>query len=349
MNADTFTEILGVERPDAWLREIEAGLERALSSGNPFLVDPGLRVVRGGGKRLRPILTIAVSLVHGATKWHDDSIRGAVAVELVHVGSLVHDDIIDNASERRGVPTVNAVEGPNHAVLVGDYLLARSGVEAATISKEVAEVLAQTIADLCDGQSLEARDTFNLDRTVDAWLQSIQGKTAALMRASCRIGALCARLPEDEVEGLSRFGESFGIAFQIVDDVLDIISTSAGMGKPVGNDLREGVYTLPVIHALERSENGLRSLLGDRTVDVETFNKLLELVRNAGGVERAIALARRYNREAAAALEPLPQTAVVRGLARLPDAYLHWALPATTATTSSGDSKDYPRVARDLR
>ena len=145
MNADTFTALLAVERPDSWLKAVEEGLERTLTSTNSYLVEPGLRVIRGGGKRLRPILTVAASMVDGESTWRDDIIRGAIAVELVHVGSLVHDDIMDNASERRGVPTVNAIEGPNHAVIVGDYLLARSGVEAATISKEVAQVLARPL------------------------------------------------------------------------------------------------------------------------------------------------------------------------------------------------------------
>ncbi len=326
MNADTFTALLAVERPDSWLKAVEEGLERTLTSTNSYLVEPGLRVIRGGGKRLRPILTVAASMVDGESTWRDDIIRGAIAVELVHVGSLVHDDIMDNASKRRGVPTVNAIEGPNHAVIVGDYLLARSGVEAATISKGGAQVLAQTIADLCDGQSLESGDIFNVGRTEDAWLRSIRGKTAALMRASCRIGALSARLPPDHVDALSQFGESFGMAFQVIDDVLDIVSTSSAMGKPVGNDIREGVYTLPVIHAMEGSDAGLRTQLGARITDPELLGKLLDIVRSAGGVERAIALAHHYNDEAAAALQPLAQGSVAKGLAKLPDAYLEWAL-----------------------
>jgi len=334
MRTDDLAALLGLGDLADNLVEVERGLGQALRSDNTYLFEPGLRVVEGGGKRLRPVLAIAsAAAVAGPTSWSHRVRSGAVSVELVHVGSLVHDDIIDEADERRGVPTVNCIEGSSHAILVGDYLLARAGVEAARVSKEVAEVLAETIADLCDGQSRETVDLFNVDRQVDAVLKSVKGKTAALMRASCRIGALCTGYTGEHVEALSRFGEAFGMAFQIVDDVLDIVSTTRAMGKPVGNDLKEGVYTLPVLYAL-RDDHGdrLRSQLGHFINDPASVSELLELVKANGAVEQALDVARGFNRTAAAALAPLDGL-VVAGLARLPDAYLEWALSERTAGT----------------
>ena len=327
--------LLGLDDLADQLLDVEVGLGQALRSDNAYLSEPGLRVVEGGGKRLRPVLTIASAAAAAPEARWDHRVRsGAVAVELVHVGSLVHDDIIDAADERRGVPTVNHIEGSSHAILVGDYLLARAGVEAARVSKEVAEVLAQTIADLCDGQSRETVDLFNVDRQVESMLKAVRGKTAALMQASCCIGALCTGSTGEPVDALTRYGEAFGMAFQIVDDVLDIVSTTRAMGKPVGHDLKEGVYTLPVLYAL-RSENGdrLRSRLGALIDDPASVGELLELVKANGAVEQALDVARGFNRAAAEALSPLERTRVVEGLARLPAAYLDWALSEKTAGT----------------
>ncbi len=335
MRTDELAALLGLSDLGEKLVDVELGLGQALRSDNTYLSGPGLRVVEGGGKRLRPVLAIAsAAVVAHDGSWSHRVRSGAVAVELVHVGSLVHDDIIDQADERRGVPTVNHIEGPSHAILVGDYLLARAGVEAARVSKEVAEVLAETIADLCDGQSRETIDLFNVDREVDSMLKAVRGKTAALMRASCRIGALCTGQIGDGVEALSRFGEAFGMAFQIVDDVLDVVSTTRAMGKPVGHDLREGVYTLPVLYAL-RNEGGdrLRSRLGKLIDDPAAVSELIELVKANGAVEQALDVARGFNRAAAEALAGFEGGHVVDGLAKLPDAYLEWALCEKTAGT----------------
>jgi len=335
MKTDALATLLGLDDLAGHLVDVEVALGQALRSDNAYLSDPGLRVVEGGGKRLRPVLTIASAAAVAPDDFWDHRVRsGAVSVELVHVGSLVHDDIIDAADERRGVPTVNHIEGPSHAILVGDYLLARAGVEAARVSKEVAEVLAQTIADLCDGQSRETVDLFNVDREVDSMLRSVRGKTAALMRASCCIGALCTGRTGEPVDALTRFGEAFGMAFQIVDDVLDIVSTTRAMGKPVGHDMKEGVYTLPVLYAL-RSKGGdrLRSRLGGLIDDPASIAELLELVKANGAVEQALEMARAFNRTAADALDTLDDSPVVAGLSKLPAAYLEWALSEKTAGT----------------
>lgn len=334
MKTSALASLLALPDLENRLTAVEDALPRALRSDTAQLVGPGMRVVRGGGKRIRPVLTLAAAaavLDAGPTK---DIISGAVAVELVHVGSLVHDDIMDRATERRGVPTVNASEGTDHAILLGDYLLACAGIEAAKVSKEVAQVLAQAIADLCDGQSREIADLYNVKRTVDSYLDSIKGKTAALLRASCEIGTLCAYLPEEYVQALRQYGESFGMAFQIIDDILDLVSTTELMGKPVGNDLREGVYTLPVIFALGAPDSyRLHQELG-QAIDQHQLPELLALITSHDAVSRALDMARYYNEDAAAALIPLPSNPVIDGLARLPAAYLDWALSERVLSTT---------------
>ncbi len=333
MNLASVGEIFGLDGLESHIQAVDEGLLRRLNTDNTWLQDPAVRVVNGGGKRLRPILVIA-SAASGGGPIDTDVLNGAVAVELVHAGSLVHDDIIDDARERRGVITVNAYEGVDHAILVGDYLLARAGEAAAAVSKEVAQELARTLADLCDGQSREQVDAYNPDRTVESALLTIRGKTAALMRASCTIGGLCARLPDDHVRALSSFGESFGMSFQIIDDVLNVTSTSELLGKPAGIDVREGTYTLPVLFALQDGGNSsLRGLL-KRSAESRDTEQILEIVRSGDALERTIELVHEYNDRAVSSLQGLSPNSVLDGFRQLPSEYTEWAL-GTHVTPSS--------------
>jgi geranylgeranyl pyrophosphate synthase len=325
MNALVLAKLLALPELEAYLAQVEATLAGALELDNDAIVVPARRVVLGGGKRLRPALTIASAAASGDVDT-PGVIAGATSVELVQAGSLVHDDIMDEAHERRGVPTVNALEGSSHAILVGDYLLARAGQLAASVSGPVAGSLANAIADLCHGQSLETTSLFDPDRSVAAYLRSIEGKTAALFRASCEIGALAAGATPAVTEALARFGTSFGMAFQIVDDVLDIVSTSEAMGKPVGHDAREGVYGLPLILAAAGPDGiAVRSRLGHQPTEGE-IAIILTLVRASAGIDEALDRARAYNREAADALAVVPPGPTRDGLAQLPDAYVDWVL-----------------------
>jgi heptaprenyl diphosphate synthase/octaprenyl-diphosphate synthase len=331
MKVTELAELLALPDLPASLAKVEVALDAAVDRQppNPYLVDPARRVVKGGGKRLRPVLAIATAASCGSDLT-SDVVAGAVAVELVHVGSLVHDDIIDNAAERRGVATVNSREGDAAAILVGDFLLAQAGERAASISREVASALAMTIASLCDGQSRETLDLYDAHRSVDRFLASIGGKTAALLQSSCRIGSLAAHHTDAQVSALSDFGHAFGMAFQIVDDVLDLVSTSTLMGKPVGNDIRQGVYTLPLLLAFDTAGgDAVRQRLVDRgrgPIDESVLDEIVGFVRSSGAIDQSLALARQYNERAARALSALEPNPVVEGLARLPEAYLQWAL-----------------------
>ena len=240
------------------LGRVEVRLREAVSADDRFLGEAAGHLLAAGGKRLRPTLTFCAAYAatgidrrgHGGGA-SDDVITGGAAVELVHLGSLYHDDVIDEAETRRGVPSVNARWSNIVAILAGDYLLAQASSLAASLGADVAALLAATIGELCRGQVLELQYLFDTDRTEDSYLSAIEGKTASLMATACRVGGMVSNVSADTLDALTQFGQHLGMCFQIVDDVLDVTRTEAELGKPVGNDVLEGVYTLPVIYALQ--------------------------------------------------------------------------------------------------
>ena len=290
---------------EADLARVEAALRRAVQADDPFLSQVAGHLIPAGGKRLRPALALCAGQLDGGPA-HDDVVMGACAVELVHLGSLYHDDVMDEARTRRNVESVNARWGNLVAILAGDFLLARASEIAASLGTEVAGLLAATIGRLCEGQVLELSQTFDVDRSEDAYLSSIAGKTAALMATACRIGGLTASAPRPAIEALTAYGQRIGMVFQIVDDILDVVATEEELGKPAGNDLVEGVYTLPVIRALADADAGqaLRRLLGG-PVDAATVEQARALVRADGAVGSALEVARRYAGEAERELDRL--------------------------------------------
>jgi len=297
---------------------VEASLKDAVATDDPFLTDVATHLIGAGGKRLRPVLVmVAAGAVEGyGGPCSDDAVTGAVAVELVHLGSLYHDDVIDEAQTRRGVPSVNARWNNVIAILAGDFLLARASENAARLGTEVAGLLAATIGELCRGQVLELRHAFDVERDEAAYFGAIDGKTSALMATSCRIGALVAGHPRPVVDGLTHFGRTLGALFQIVDDLLDVTATDEQLGKPAGQDLVEGIYTLPVLYALPEAPE-LRELLGG-PLSPDEMAQAREIVAAAGGVERATAKARETAADAVAVLDGLD--GLERGLvARLAD------------------------------
>ena len=286
------------------LERVEARLGDAVSANDRLLGEAAGHLLAAGGKRLRPTLTLcAAYAVHGATKpATDDAVTGGAAVELVHVGSLYHDDVIDEAETRRGVPSVNARWSNIVAILAGDYLLAQASSLAASLGAEVAALLAATIGELCRGQVLELQYLFDVDRSEDSYLSAIEGKTASLMATACRVGGMVSEVSADTLDALTQFGQHLGMCFQVVDDVLDVTRTEAELGKPVGNDVLEGVYTLPVIYALQaEGASELRELLG-RKLDRSGVDRVVALVARPDVVEASMAVARNHATKATEAL-----------------------------------------------
>jgi heptaprenyl diphosphate synthase len=298
------------------LERVEAALREAVASDLELLGQIAGHLVDAGGKRVRPGFAIASA----ATSFEppqcvpNEVVAGAVAVELVHIGSLYHDDVMDGADVRRGVPSVNAAWGNHRAILAGDFLLARASEIAASLGTEVAGLLASTIARLCDGQIRELEATGDLDRTAEAYEASIAGKTASLLSTACRIGGITGDLSRDHIDAVTDFGEAYGFAFQIVDDILDLTATEQQLGKPAGNDLIEGVFTLPVIIALDGADGSeLRDLLAS-PLDAVAHQRAIEIVRAGDGVDIARGRAQAWADKAAAPLTALPPTDATRAL-----------------------------------
>lgn len=299
--------LLAVDGMGDDLERVEAALRDSVRTDDAYLTEIASHLIVAGGKRLRPVVAVAAARAGGAPAT-DQVIAGGVSVELVHLGSLYHDDVMDEAEVRRQVPSVNARWGNLRAIVAGDFLLARASEIAASLGVEVAGLLAFTIRRLCEGQIGELRSTFDPTRSTEAYLASIDGKTASLFSAAARIGGLVAGLDGRSVDALTEFGTAFGMAFQIADDVLDLTASDADLGKPAGHDLVEGVYTLPVIATLAAGGAAaaeLGDLLG-RPIDGPELDKALSIVRSNNGVAEAMAVARTYADHAVRSLDALP-------------------------------------------
>jgi heptaprenyl diphosphate synthase len=292
------------------LARVEESLHEAVSTSDRFLAEVASHLIGAGGKRIRPTLTLcaAYAVTDSDGPVSANAVTGAVAIELVHQGSLYHDDVIDEAETRRGVPSVNARWSNIVAILAGDFLLARASALAARLGGEVAEVLASTIAELCRGQVLELQHLFDVDRSEEGYCSAIEGKTASLFGTSCRVGGMVSGVGEATLDALTRYGFHVGMCFQIVDDVLDITGTDASLGKPAGQDLVEGVYTLPVIHAIATRPE-LRDRLG-HPLDAEQLSTVRRLATSDGAIEAALGKARDHATKAVEALDGAEELAL---------------------------------------
>jgi heptaprenyl diphosphate synthase len=311
------TEALGLPHLQEGLRRLEPLLTASVVTGDGFLDEVTTHLIAAGGKRLRPILALATATGAGHEATEDD-LMGGVAVELVHLASLYHDDVIDEATIRRNVESVNSRFGNLVAIVAGDFLLARSAAIAAGLGTDVAELLAVTLGRLCQGQVTEVRSAFQITRSHDDYFDSISGKTAALTATSCRIGALTGGLPAPEVDACTEFGRCFGMVFQIRDDILDITATDGQLQKPAGQDLAEGIYTLPALVALADSDAGpdLQALLGQPLAQPER-DKARAIVMASKGIPDSVEVARRYVDDAQQATAGISQPALRAGLSRL--------------------------------
>lgn len=301
------------------LASVERRIAEAVQSREPVLADLAVDLLEAGGKRLRPALVLL-----GASYGSDNdetTMDVAAAIELLHMATLVHDDIIDGASSRRGRLTINAVHGPEVAVFTGDFVLTKALLLLARARERERMVeLAQAMVRICEGEVGQFVDRYTLDTSLRRYLRKIRGKTAILFALSAAAGARHSRAPEPYVKALARYGLHFGMAFQILDDVLDYVSDQKKAGKPVGHDVVSGVYTLPLLYALDDQTVGppLRSLLADRVRP--NSQRIVDLVLCTDGPARAERLARSYMRKAGLALSDLPteheSTVLLRELPR---------------------------------
>jgi len=272
------------------LGRVESRLRAVAAEPGERVAELALHGIEAGGKRLRPALVVCSAIaVGGAEAVSERVIDAAAAVELLHLASLYHDDVLDSAELRRERPSANALWGNHAAVLGGDVLLSHAYRVAASLGPAELRRLAQTLTALCSGQLAESATQFDSRRAIAEYQTSIRGKTAMLLSTSCWLGAVTAGAPPHAADALACFGMELGVAFQIVDDVLDLYAESRAIGKPVGSDLREGVFTLPVLMALQR-DPALVELLVEG-IDEAGVREVARRVRAAGADRRAVALA----------------------------------------------------------
>ena len=276
---------------------LNEGLIGAVSSPVALVNEVGTHLVTAGGKRIRPALCLLAA--RGSKDFSLERILPlAEALELIHTASLVHDDVIDEADTRRGEPTANAKWDNQIAILSGDYIFARafSLIAEGGYGDYVSKRLAELVCNLSVGEIIQDHTVYQAVKDLDNYYERIQKKTADFLEICCELGGIVGGLPEKETKKLAEYGHCIGMAFQITDDVLDIMQTSEQIGKPAGNDIRQGIVTLPVIHALNVSPEAeeLAAIVTDPEMDNEMVQRALAIVRATDGVEVAKAKADEY-------------------------------------------------------
>lgn len=302
----------------AELRAVEEAIAAELTSDRPYLTEMALHLASGGGKRLRPTLVLLTGRLLGAEP--EQLVPAAAAVEILHMATLVHDDTIDRAELRRGVATVNARWGDAVAILVGDFLFARSFVLfARTGRNEVVRRMADVVHVMSVGELDQQRHAFDTSSGEEAYADRIARKTAEFIAACCGLGARLAGAAEAEVAAAERYGHEIGLGYQMVDDLLDLSGSARRIGKPVGSDLREGLLTLPVLWALRHSPHAdeLRAMIEERRLGDEELGAIRQWVEECGGLEETRRRAEAHTAQAREALRQLPAGSYRDALDRL--------------------------------
>ncbi|MEV0186566.1 polyprenyl synthetase family protein [Streptomyces sp. NPDC050625] len=302
---------------NVWAARLDDAMHEAVTAHDAGLGRLASDLIRHGGKRLRPqLLFLSASL--GET---DETllVHAAAAIELLHVGSLLHDDVMDGAATRRGAPSVNSLWGNAHAATTGTHVLACAMAELAHLPHDAVSAVTEAAFTVCSGQLRETEHVYGVDLAIDEHLEIIRMKTATLFGLPCRLGAELAGCDPAHVDALFRFGQQLGIAFQLTDDLLDLVGDSAGLGKPTGTDLRAGVFSHSVLLALQQNPGGrLATLLRHENLTAREAAEAAGLVRRGGTVDVTRALARTYAGRAAAALAELPEFPGREALAETP-------------------------------
>jgi len=319
--------VAGVEFLDANLAEVVDGglgrveelLRREVRTQYDFVTETSLHLMEAGGKRFRPLFTLLAGQV-GPRGDSPDVVIAAAVVELIHLATLYHDDVMDSATMRRGAPSANARWDNSVAILTGDYLFAHASRLVADLGPDAVRIIADTFAELVTGQMRETRGPRPGEDPVKHYLTVVAEKTGSLIATAARYGAMFAGCPPEQVAALRRFGEIIGTSFQVSDDVIDIASPPEDSGKTPGTDLREGIATLPMLYAAQRTDPAaerLRELLAAPLTDDGLVDEALTLLRASDGLERARDMLREQAAQARDELAVLPDCPARDALASL--------------------------------
>lgn len=290
------------------LQAVENELRQIVQERYQILTETSTHLLNAGGKRLRPALTL-----YGAKFCNFDMekvVPLAATMELIHMASLVHDDVVDASMTRRGKPTVKAVWGNSVSTHIGSFLFAKSLILLSRYEDTplIFEVLSNTSVQMSQGEIIQISSSFDINQSIKDYLYRIKCKTALLIAASAQLGAVACGAGRDIHLALRRYGYNIGMAFQITDDILDMIADQRQLGKPIGGDLRQGIITLPVIYALQccKDKKRLIELITKVEKNDDEVNEALEIVKNSGAVDYSFDIAQKYVMKAKMELKKLP-------------------------------------------
>lgn len=264
--------------------------DKALESDNDILKLVNEHVKSMKGKQIRPTMTIlAAKLISPVT---EATLQAAAALEMLHTASLIHDDVVDNSDLRRGIKSVNAIWDNRISILSGDYLISQASIIAtAAKNLEIIKVISQLGRDLSEGELLQIKNVQTISTNEERYINVIRKKTAKLFSACMRCGGLTVGATEEQMQNLELFGEKYGILFQMRDDIFDYVSTASKIGKPVGNDIREGKLTLPLIYAYNQGNESEKKLILDiyqkKDFTDDNVQQIVDFTLKKGGIEYA--------------------------------------------------------------
>ena len=300
------------------LAEVELLINQQFDSKASLIKEIAAHLIQAGGKRIRPTLVLLVA--HAYQSMSPSSIALAVAIELIHAATLLHDDVVDNSSLRRSEKTANAIWDNAASVLVGDFLYSRAFQLIVSVEEiAVLRMLATTTNVIATGEVLQLQNRHNPNITEQNYLDVLRYKTGALFSAATQAGAISARCTAEEIANMAAFGEYLGLAFQLVDDLLDYTADEKTLGKQLGDDLAEGKITLPLLHALQHVDAKDQAFIEGAIVSGqrEALPQLLTLVRSTGGLEYTEQLAKNYTDQARGCLALLPDSPYKKALVGL--------------------------------
>ena len=315
---NTVTELLQPVEND--LDDLILELKNLIGAGHPILQAAAEHLFSAGGKRLRPgivlLISKAISPGFNLTTKHK---RLAEITEMIHTASLVHDDVVDEASTRRGVETVHSRFNTRVAVLAGDFLFAQASWHLANLDNvKVVKLLSRVIMDLAEGEIKQNLNRFDSGQTFSKYINKSYSKTASLIANSTKASGVLTNLEDDKLNTLYEFGKNIGLAFQVVDDILDFTGNDKQLGKPAVSDLASGYLTAPVLYALEENKN-LSVLINRELVEKEDLNNALNIVMNSEAIKRSRNLAENFAALSKEAILWLPESEYKRALLALPE------------------------------
>jgi geranylgeranyl pyrophosphate synthase len=320
------TDVFAIMRAD--LDRVDQRVAQAAELDYPVASTVVADIVSAGGKRLRPLVLLLCGRAY--TYDLDTLVTAAAGVELLHTASLIHDDTVDRAALRRGKPTLNSMLHSGAVILIGDYLFAQSAMlAAATNSTRVVSIFASTLGDICDGQLQEMFHGHRLDQTREQYERRTYGKTASLFAGAATMGAVIGCAPESHITALREYGSHLGMAFQIVDDVLDLTEGTQDLGKPAGNDLLQGTITLPtMLYAADLDPKGnayhqLEAIADGEERTADAIEEVVLDIRRSGAIDSAIDVAEDYVERAKQQLRVVPDDETRDLLATIADFALH--------------------------